>query len=317
MEGKLIISLDFEKYWGMRDHKSLKDYHENLKKVDIICSTLLQIFKKYNINATWATVGFLSFNNKEELLKELPSDLPNYKDSKLGPYEYIQQNDLETKYHFADATIRKIIETPGQELASHTMSHFYCLEEGQNYNDFEQDLKKNIDVFKIKYNKDIESIVFPRNQVNLEYKDILIDNGVKIYRGNETNWIYKKKMNYQLRRFLRLIDSFINLTGYNTFSVEKPAYGNLLNIPSSRFLRPVNLKFSLLNKLRLNRINSQMNYAAKKGQIFHLWWHPHNFGNSVEKNSEFLIKIIDNFKKLEKKYKFKSLNMKQIKENLS
>jgi peptidoglycan/xylan/chitin deacetylase (PgdA/CDA1 family) len=316
MNGKLVISLDFEKYWGMRDHKSLKDCQDNLKKVDNICLTVLDIFKEYGIHATWATVGFLSFNNKEELLEKLPSDFPNYKNSNLGPYEYIQQNDLEPKYHFADSTIRRIIETPGQELASHTMSHFYCLEEGQNHNDFEQDLKKNIDVFKINYNRDIESIVFPRNQVNTEYKDILINNGVLIYRGNETNWIYKKKMNYQLRRFLRLIDSFINLTGYNTFSVDKPASGNLLNIPSSRFLRPVNLKFSLLNKLRLNRIKSQMNYAAKKGQIFHLWWHPHNFGNSVEKNTEFLIKIIDHFEKLEKKYDFKSFNMKQIKENL-
>jgi peptidoglycan/xylan/chitin deacetylase (PgdA/CDA1 family) len=317
MKGKLVISLDFEKYWGMRDHKSLKDCQENLEKVDKICSTLLDIFKQYDIHATWATVGFLSFNNKKELLKKLPSDFPNYTDSNLGPYEYIQQNDLESKYHFADATIRKIIETPGQELASHTMSHFYCLEEGQNHNNFEQDLKKNIDVFKINYNRDIESIVFPRNQVNPEYKDILINNGVSIYRGNETNWIYKKKMNYQLRRFLRLIDSFINLTGSNTFSVVKPANGKLLNISSSRFLRPVSLNFSILNKLRLNRIKSQMNYAAKKGQLFHLWWHPHNFGNSIEENSGFLIKILDYFKILEKNYNFKSYNMKEVKENLN
>lgn len=316
MNGKLVISLDFEKYWGMRDHKSLEDYQNNLEKVDKICSVLLDIFKQYNINVTWATVGFLSFDNKKELLKKLPSDLPNYKDSNLGPYEYIQQNDLEPKYHFADSTIRKIIEIPGQELASHTMSHFYCLEEGQNFINFEQDLKKNIEVFKIKYGKEIESIVFPRNQVNPGYKDILIDNGILIYRGNETNWIYKNKMNYQLRRFLRQIDSFINITGSNTFIINRPANGKLLNISSSRFLRPVNLKFSLLNKLRLNRIKSQMNYAAKNGQIFHLWWHPHNFGNSIEKNSEFLIKIVEHFKKLQKKYDFKSLNMRQLKENL-
>ena len=28
--GFFIISLDFEKYWGVRDHKSIQDYSENL-----------------------------------------------------------------------------------------------------------------------------------------------------------------------------------------------------------------------------------------------------------------------------------------------
>lgn len=316
MSGKFVISLDLEKYWGMRDHKPLKDYEENLIKVDDICTSLLKIFTHYNIHVTWATVGFLAFKDKEELMKNLPLNWPDYNEAKLSPYEYIQQEELETKYHFADATILKIIKTPNQELASHTMSHYYCLEQGQSYDSFEQDLKQNIKIFKSKYNKDIVSIVFPRNQVNFKYEDILIENGVNIYRGNEINWVYENKMNYQLRRFLRLIDSFINITGHNTFVVKNLAHDQLLNIPSSRFLRPVSLKFSFLDKLRLKRIKSQMNYAAKNGQIFHLWWHPHNFGNSIEKNTEFLKQILNYFKKLEKNYNMKSMNMKDIKENL-
>ena len=246
----------------------------------------------------------------------LPANLPDYKNPNLSPYEYINQNELESNYHFADASIQKIINTPNQELASHTMSHYYCLEKGQTCNSFEQDLKENINVFKSKYRKDIVSIVFPRNQVNLKYKDILIENGVNIYRGNEINWVYEKKMNYQIKRFLRLIDSFINITGHNTFAVKNIAHDQLLNIPSSRFLRPVSLRFSFLDKFRLKRIKSQMNYAAKNGQIFHLWWHPHNFGNSIEKNTEFLKQILNYFKKLEKNYNMKSMNMRDVKDNL-
>ena len=72
MKGKLVISLDFEKYWGMRDYKSLKDCQENLEKVDKICSTLLDIFKQYDIHATWATVGFLSFRPVLLFLGSIP-----------------------------------------------------------------------------------------------------------------------------------------------------------------------------------------------------------------------------------------------------
>ena len=106
MSGKFVISLDLEKYWGMRDHKPLNDYKENLKKVDDICTSLLEIFTQYNIHATWATVGFLSFNDKEELMKNLPVNLPDYKNPNLSPYKYINQNELKSNYHFANASIQ-------------------------------------------------------------------------------------------------------------------------------------------------------------------------------------------------------------------
>lgn len=45
MSGKLVISLDFEKYWGMRDHQSIDDYRENLDNVDEVVVRLLEFFK--------------------------------------------------------------------------------------------------------------------------------------------------------------------------------------------------------------------------------------------------------------------------------
>ena len=53
-----------------------------------------------------------------------------------------------------------IKNTRGQEIATHTFSHYYCLEEGQDIQSFESDLKKALEIAK---NNGclIKSIVFP------------------------------------------------------------------------------------------------------------------------------------------------------------
>ena len=65
--GALIISLDFELYWGIRDVKETHEYQSNLEGTKIAISGILNLFKKYNIHATWASVGFLFAKNTTEL----------------------------------------------------------------------------------------------------------------------------------------------------------------------------------------------------------------------------------------------------------
>jgi hypothetical protein len=67
-----------------------------------------------------------------------------------------------------------------------------------------------------------------------------------------------------------------------------------------------------LDWLRFRRIKGQMLHAAKKGEIFHLWWHPHNFGMHTKENLAFLTKILEYYAKLQEKYEMQSLNMEEI-----
>jgi hypothetical protein len=55
-----------------------------------------------------------------------------------------------------------------------------------------------------------------------------------------------------------------------------------------------------------------MTHAAKKGEVYHLWWHPHNFGRNTEANFHFLEKVLKHFKRLKQEYGFKSLSMIQL-----
>ena len=49
-----------------------------------------------------------------------------------------------TSYFFAPELIRSIHETKGQEIGTHTYSHYYCLEDSQNEIQFENDLDSAI-----------------------------------------------------------------------------------------------------------------------------------------------------------------------------
>ena len=88
--GSLVVSLDFELYWGVRDKRSLADSRHRMKGVHAAIPRILSLFEDYDIHATWATVGFLFFSNAEELLNNSPLLKPSYFDESLCPYTYVK-----------------------------------------------------------------------------------------------------------------------------------------------------------------------------------------------------------------------------------
>ena len=72
----------------------------------------------------------------------------------------------------------------------------------------------------------------------------------------------------------------------------------MANVAASCFLRPYAPALERLEPLRLRRIASALDQAAKTNRIFHLWWHPHNFGAHLDENIAFLRKILERFSEL-------------------
>lgn len=310
--GALVISIDFELYWGVRDKRSLESYKENLLGVWKAIPKILELFEKYEIHATWSTVGLLFCKDINEANHYQPKIKPNYKNQNLCPYKYINENkSLDPQFHFAPELIKRIQLTPNQEISTHTFSHYYCLEKGQSLEAFKEDINAALNVAK-KYNIDIQTIIFPRNQWNPDYLIELKKAGIKAYRGNEQSWFYQSIEDSEqnlIRRLGRLVDTYINLVGHQTYALESCQHAKPYNFPSSRLLRPYSEKLSSLEKLRARRIKKSMRYAAKKNEIFHLWWHPHNFGKNTDNNLEMLENILYEYRELKTKYGMKSLNM--------
>jgi peptidoglycan/xylan/chitin deacetylase (PgdA/CDA1 family) len=315
-KGYFVISLDFEIYWGVRDVVTLNQYKANLLGVRKAIPAMLALFDKYNINATFATVGFLFFNDKEELLKGLPGKKPAYQNANLSPYgghfNLVGENEEVDPMHFAPSLIKEI-QQHGQEIGCHTFSHYYCLEKGQTVETFTEDLRAAKKIAE-QQNISLKSLVFPRNQFNNEYLQACRNEGFTSYRGNENSWVYKphpQKSENFLWRMIRITDAYINLTGHHCFAADKNKELPI-NIPSSRFLRPYSKKLSMLDALRLRRITNSMTHAAKNNLSYHLWWHPHNFGINLKENIAFLEKIMIHYTKLSEKYKFTSVSMTQL-----
>lgn len=316
--GKLILSLDFELFWGVRDKLSLENYGGHIKGVHTVLPKILSLFEAYDVHATFATVGFLFCDSKEELVAACPDVKPRYSNSHLSPYEHhilTVGNDVnDDPYHFAGTLLKQICSTPGQEVGTHSFSHYYCLEPGQNADEFRNDL---IAAKKVAEKKAIvlKSLVFPRNQFNENYLKVCAEAGIICFRGNEQSWLYKatdEKGETLLRRALRLLDAYVNISGHHCYTDACMKKSMPVNIPASRFFRPYQPRLKFFENLKLLRIKSSMLHAAKNNLTYHLWWHPHNFGVNHDENLALLENVLNYYQQLNQKYGFRSYTMTEL-----
>jgi hypothetical protein len=83
-------------------------------------------------------------------------------------------------------------------------------------------------------------------------------------------------------------------------------------MPASRLLRPYNPSEGFLNGMKIDRIRKEMTRAAEKGEVYHLWWHPHNFGRYPQQSLIGLKEILSHFRLCRERYGMVSLNMGEV-----
>ncbi len=317
MPGTLIVSLDFELFWGMLDVCPLEEYRDNVLGGREAIPKLLDLFTKYGIHATWATVGFLFAKNYRELSAYFPekAERPTYANPKLDPYaefSRIGANEEEAPCFYAPSLIRLISRTRGQEIGSHTFSHYYCREKGQTAAQFREDMRA-AKIIAEDQGYDVTSVILPRNQCEPEYIRILRETGFTAYRDEENDWIHKYIKFRPLLRILRLADVYFPLTGQGGY-MPKDEDG-IRNLTGSRMYKPIFPALNALEGLKLRRIKGQMLHAAKNGLTFHLWWHPHNIGVRTEAHLQQLEELFRYYEELKEKYGMRSLNMREAAED--
>jgi len=315
--GGFVISLDFELYWGVRDHRTVDQYRNKLLGVRQAIPRILDLFERHKIHATWATVGFLFFKCLDDLKAALPDELPFYRDTNLNPYAALPErgnSEDEDPYHFAPDLIRKILATEGQEVGTHTFSHFYPLAPGPTLESFRADIRSAQSVAR-QFDIKLKSIVFPRNQISRQHIRICAEEGLIAYRSTEADpWI--ENGNDIVGRAMRLADSYLRLSGCNCVTPCLDAEAPIVKVSQSRFLRPWSAALSKFENVRMGRICASMDVAAKYDKTFHLWWHPHNFGVHLEENMAALTHIVEHFEKINREMDWPSLNMAEVAANI-
>lgn len=325
--GTLIVSLDLELYWGMFDEVSLDEYGENIRGVHAVAPKILALFSEYGIHATWAAVGLMTCSSRAELESLLPPEAlrPTYPSSMMSSYAHLAsdavgEGENDDPYHFGGSLMEAIKETPGQELGSHTFSHFYALEDGQTAEQFRADLGASKQAL-ARHGTRLRSLVFARNQVNPEYFSLLSEAGVHCYRGVEDHAFYRPRSHGRQKSMLvragRFLDRYLPLSGHHTYPLSTVAKSGVpYNIPASRQLHPYSRALWMLEPLKRRRIKRAMTRAARRGEVCHIWWHPHNFGTYQKENLAGLRDLLEHYARLKERHGMKSCSMGEVAESM-
>jgi peptidoglycan/xylan/chitin deacetylase (PgdA/CDA1 family) len=325
MAGIFTISLDFELHWGVFDKRDRQAREACYRNTLRIIPQMLELFAQYDVHVTWATVGSLFAANQQEWEALSPAIEPDYEVERYSAYKWVRQYGMPSEYqwaHFAPEEVAMILKYPGQELATHTFSHYYCLEQQKEHRAFDADLKAANKAAR-KFNATMRSLVFPRNQFNPDYLKICYNNGIQTVRSNPASWYWTPVANGAtsfFRKLFRTADAYIQVgserTSYALDTIKVTA-GEPLQLPASRFMRPWRAKYKFANKLRLRRLCQELRSAAIHNEVYHLWWHPENFGDYPEQNLKSLKVLLQQYKKCKEKYGMTSWNMGEYVDHLA
>jgi len=306
---KFVISLDFELFWGVSNTQTVDSYGRNVLGEWHAIPRLLDLFRRHKLRVTWATVGMIMCRNYRHWREVRPSVLPAYSRADVSPYAMDKLVKQHASLFFARPLVEQILQREGQELASHTYSHFYCSEDGVRPHHFAADLACAQSIAG-DMGASLRSLVLPRNQIVDDFLTVLPDAGIKVYRGNASHWLYQNGdavIGGIAGRVARFADACLPLSG--TRAVREQQHGALVNVPASLFLYPWSARRRPFLGLCLQRLKQDMTTAARTGAIFHLWWHPHNFGVNLDANLTLLDGVLHHYRVLADAYGMQSQNM--------
>jgi peptidoglycan/xylan/chitin deacetylase (PgdA/CDA1 family) len=313
--GAMVISLDFELLWGVFDKVGSKVDTDYFVRTRGLIPRMLDLFEKYGIQVTWATVGMLFAENEEEWKVYQPKQVPSYRNLHYSAYDWSENNGLNQECHFAPDLIKLIQNCPGQEIASHTFAHYYTLLRGQTPQQFQDDLRAAQKIAGDKFGIKLKSLVFPRNHVNLLYMDLCYQEGFEQVRINPPTWYWQEAQHEGvLKKIFRSADCFFPIGKTSSFKATDTFHWNdqVWMIPASRILKPYQKANHISNTLRIKRIKSEIKTASRQHSIYHLWWHPHNFALDPESALKELEHLLQYFKQLHETNGFESLSMEGL-----
>jgi hypothetical protein len=271
---QVVLSLDFELRWGVHDVCGMNPnaYRENLEAEREVIPELLTMFHSHEIRATWAAVGAIGCSNWTEYFARAPAP-PRYVDPVFAVKSAYAEMDPDGRLHFAPELMQQILGTPGQRLGTHTFSHLFLRERGVTAHDAAADLAAAHALHCTRFGSSPMSLVFPRNQP--AFIEVVRASSVQIWRGNAAAWYYEcedSEHSGPLPRALKLLDAF------NPFTKRAAPVEADMN-RASLFLR-LNLP-PFAWAAHVLRIKAQLD-RLRPGEVFHLWFHPHNVGKKIK-----------------------------------
>lgn len=248
-KAQLVISIDLELAWGVWDHVTPEDLRLAAAEERPICATLVELFDRHQIPATWAIVAAL-------LDEASAASRPGGKQCWYAP----------------DVVERIVGAKAAHEIGSHGGRHHYfnAMTAAQARADLEfaRDLHRAHDL-------PFESFVFPRNAIG--HLDVLRGAGLRTFRGPDLGWLMAASRAGRIAgRIANLADKALPIPPTPAFA--RQCDGGLIDIPGSMLLLSRNgARRFVLSTVTRAKLAMGLARARRGNGIFHLWFHPSNF----------------------------------------
>lgn len=295
-KGAFTISIDYESAWGYADHDLSDADKKRIEEEGFNVRRLILLFEKYNVPATWAVVGHL-------IDRGCPWDNgtphPEYKRPVHEGEKKDWFRDHPPKHEYTDPLWYDTENLIGMvrnssakhDIGSHSYAHVLYDEKCTSEESIKADLKNLGRVHRV-HDVPLTTFIFPRNIEG--YHRLLKINGFTTYRGNSPKWY--DKYNGLRKRLYHLLDYMSPkartvLPDLNTFG--------LVNIPDCMLLLGRNgLRKIVRSNHIIRKAKNSLKQAAKKKEVFHLWFHPSNFSYDTETQFGIFETILEEATKL-------------------
>ncbi len=277
-----VLSLDTEIAWGSFDTPRLSRFASTFDSYRRIAGRLVDLLDRFQIPATWAFVGHLLLDRCEfsegtthpEVLRPIYSWYPG------EWHDHDPATSIEADPWWYGTDILRMVRSASvdHEIGCHTFSHVVFGDPACTA----AIARSQLEACKRLHDShglSLSSLVFPRNRP--AHLDIVAETGIIAYRGREQSWYEDQPPELApAAHFLDRLLAFCPRT-YRWEELQPDEHG-LVNVPASMFLMPYDgIRSWIPTCQRVRQAKRGLTRAIRRGELFHLWFHPFNLGSSV------------------------------------
>ncbi|WIV67856.1 polysaccharide deacetylase family protein [Natrialbaceae archaeon AArc-T1-2] len=255
--GSVVVSLDAELGWGFHDLADPPtDRIENARRG---WQTLLELFERFEVPATWAVVGHLMLETCNGEHADHPAPDGWFERERTS---WRDREDL----RFGPDLVRAVLASDVEhELGCHSFSHV-LFGEADTSSDLARAELRRCHELAAEWGLELESFVYPRNDVG--HREALSEAGIRAYRGSTPTPEGVRGVLGTLAGQSLLVEPHVD------------EYG-LVNVPASTFLfgfeGPIRtVAESVWEDPMVATARRGIDQATANDGVYHLWLHPNN-----------------------------------------
>ena len=296
--GVFTLSLDFELIWGTLDRGPDAFRRACELERSVVIDRLLALLEEFEVRATWCVLGHLFLDSCEASNGRPHPEIvpPEYS---RGGREWFADDPGGTEatdpIFYGRSLVQKLMScSVPQEIGCHSFSHPIFGDPGCSRETARTELAECL---RLAHEAGIEmrAFAFPRNRVG--HLDVLREHGFSCYRGPDPTWYELDRGPKVLRRFGHLLD--VLTARRPPVVLPEEILPGLWNLPGSMIYFPMHgRRRHIPVSLRVARARKGLDAAADRRHVFHLWFHPTNLADEIERSFAGLRQVLEHASRL-------------------